>query len=137
MRRNFKFLEMSIDERGKMNHCFVSIIMTVYNGEKYIREAIESVLKQSCSWELFIIDDCSTDHTVEVVKPYLVDSRIRYLRNDQNSGVAKSRNRGITLAQGDYVAFLDADDRWREDKLEETENTLKLIEHWKKDLRGE
>ena len=101
-----------------MDHCLVSIIMPVYNGEKYIREAIESVLKQSCSWQLLIIDDCSTDHTYEVISPYLEDSRIKYFRNEQNLGVAKSRNKGISRAVGDYIAFLDADDRWREDKLE-------------------
>ena len=102
----------------------ISVIMPVYNGEKYIKEAIESVLKQSCAWELIIIDDGSTDRTFEVIYPFLEDDRIQYRRNEQNLGVAKSRNRGIFLAKGEYVAFLDADDRWREDKLEKQ---LKLL----------
>lgn len=96
----------------------VSVVMPVYNGENYIRQAVESVKKQQAvSWELFIIDDCSTDGTARILKEYECDSRIRLIQNKKNSGVAESRNIGIRLARGTYVAFLDADDWWTEDKL--------------------
>ena len=71
----------------------VSIVMPSYNTAKYIGESIESVLLQTYPyWELIIVDDCSTDDTDDVVKPYLADSRIRYLKNGKNSGAAVSRN---------------------------------------------
>ena len=71
----------------------VSIIMPSYNTGRFIKETIESVLSQTYSnWELIIVDDCSTDDTDEVVKPYLSDERIKYLKNEKNSGAAVSRN---------------------------------------------
>ncbi|EPZ9215620.1 glycosyltransferase family 2 protein [Clostridium perfringens] len=97
----------------------VSIIMPSYNTAKYISETIESVQSQTYPfWELIIVDDCSTDNTDEVVKPYLLDDRIRYLKNDSNSGAAISRNRALREARGRWVAFLDSDDLWKAEKLE-------------------
>ena len=97
----------------------VSIIMPVYNGVRTIGKSIESVLAQTYPrWELIIIDDCSTDDTKTVVACYQ-DERIRYWCQSQNLGVAKARNKGISMAQGRYIAFLDSDDLWLPEKLAE------------------
>ena len=96
----------------------VSIIMPSYNTEKYIAKSIKSVLTQTYqNWELLIVDDCSTDNTDKVVEPYLADSRIRFFRNEQNSGAAVSRNRALREAKGRWIAFLDSDDLWKPEKL--------------------
>ncbi|EOU1771140.1 glycosyltransferase family 2 protein [Clostridium perfringens] len=103
----------------------VSIIMPSYNTAKYISETIESVQSQTYPfWELIIVDDCSTDNTDEVVKPYLLDDRIRYLKNDSNSGAAISRNRALREARGRWIAFLDSDDVWLAEKLERQLNFM-------------
>ncbi len=97
----------------------VSIVMPSYNTAKYIGASIRSVLAQSYSnWELIIVDDCSTDDTDNVVKQYLTDNRIRFLKNEKNSGAAVSRNRALREAKGKWIAFLDSDDLWKPDKLE-------------------
>ena len=97
----------------------VSIIMPSYNTADFIAESINSVLAQTyTNWELIIVDDCSTDNTDEVVKRFLNDERIKYLKNKQNSGAAISRNRALRLAQGKWIAFLDSDDLWHPCKLE-------------------
>lgn len=97
----------------------VSIIMPSYNTGRFIKETIESVLAQSYSlWELIIVDDCSTDNTDEVVKEFLTDDRIRYIKNDRNSGAAVSRNRALREAKGKWIAFLDSDDLWEPEKLQ-------------------
>ncbi len=95
----------------------VSVIMPAYNAEQYIAAAIESVLSQEVSLELLVIDDCSADHTAEIVESYADGTNVILLRNEQNQGVAESRNRGIRRASGKYVAFLDADDWWAQGKL--------------------
>lgn len=97
----------------------VSVIMPVYNGEKYIRQAVESVKAQQIAWELFIINDCSTDDTSRMIKEYEEDARIHVVQNETNCGVAESRNIGIRMAKGKYIAFLDADDWWASEKLKE------------------
>lgn len=95
----------------------VSIIMPTYNCGRFIRESIESVIAQTyTAWELLIVDDCSTDNTAEVVAAYK-DSRIHYLRNEQNRGAALTRNRALREAKGRYIAFLDSDDLWLPEKL--------------------
>lgn len=97
----------------------VSIIMPSYNTAKYIGESIDSVINQThTNWELIIVDDCSTDNTDEIVKPYLDDSRIKYLKNNKNSGAAVSRNYALREAKGKWIAFLDSDDIWYPEKLE-------------------
>ena len=97
----------------------VSIIMPSYNTADYISESIKSIQKQVYSnWELIIVDDCSTDNTDDIVRPFLVDSRIRYLKNERNSGAAVSRNRALREAKGRWIAFLDSDDLWAPEKLE-------------------
>lgn len=96
----------------------VSIIMPSYNTAEYISEAIESVLAQTYSyWELIIVDDCSTDNTDEIVKMYLSDERIKYIKNKINRGAAISRNRALREARGRWIAFLDSDDIWLPCKL--------------------
>ena len=95
----------------------VSIIMPSYNTAKFIGESIESVLAQTyTNWELIIIDDCSSDNTDEVVSKF-TDERIRYLKNEMNSGAAVSRNYALREAKGKWIAFLDSDDSWFPDKL--------------------
>lgn len=98
----------------------VSVIMPAYNCEKYIGEAIVSVLSQSYTHiELIIIDDNSTDNTVEVASRYASDDkRIQILKNSENMGVANTRNRGIQQAKGQYIALIDSDDIWTKDKIE-------------------
>lgn len=89
----------------------VSVIMSNYNTpEEYLRDSIESVLNQTYSnFEFIIIDDCSTDNSLEIIKSYK-DERIVLLENEKNFGITKSLNRGLEIAQGQYVARMDADD---------------------------
>ena len=93
--------------------------MPSYNCEKYIEASIKSVLSQSyADWELLIVDDCSSDNTIEVIKSFK-DKRIKLFVNDKNSGAALSRNRALREAKGKWIALLDADDTWMPNKLEE------------------
>ena len=97
----------------------VSIVMPSYNSEKYIKASIESVLNQTYpKWELLIVDDCSTDKTVEIIKSFK-DERIKFFQNEKNSGAAVSRNKALLEAKGRWIAFLDSDDLWLPTKLEE------------------
>ena len=102
-----------------MNEELVSIIMPAYNCEEFIKETVDSVINQSYkNWELIIVDDCSSDNTAKIIKEYeLKDNRIHYLKNEENSGAAISRNNAVKKATGRFLAFLDSDDLWREDKL--------------------
>lgn len=96
----------------------VSIVMPSYNTAKFISRSIESVIQQTYSnWELLIVDDCSTDQTDSVVKPFLKDNRIKYIKNKTNLGAAISRNVALKEARGKWIAFLDSDDLWYPDKL--------------------
>ncbi len=91
------------------NNPIVSVITPAYNAEKYIKETIESVLGQTYkNWELIVVNDGSTDSTEEIIKSF-DDPRIM-LFSQKNSGVSSARNRGIELAKGKYITFLDADD---------------------------
>lgn len=101
----------------KNKEILVSIIIPAYNSERFIEETIISALAQKVEKEIFIIDDCSTDNTGEIIGKYLGYDEIKYIHNDINMGVAKSRNIGIRLACGKYIAFLDSDDVWAEDKI--------------------
>ena len=93
------------------------MIMPVYNGEKYLKQAVESVFAQKVATELLVIDDGSTDHTEKVLSAYEGREDFRYLKNKENMGAARSRNRGVQEARGEYIAFLDADDWWEKGKL--------------------
>ena len=111
----------------------VSVIMPAYNAAPFIAEAINSVIKQTYShWELFIIDDASTDGSVEVINSFTsTDQRITLIKNPINQGPGFSRNMGTEKALGAFIAFLDADDLWLPQKLESQlefmrENNLEL-----------
>lgn len=96
----------------------VSVIMPSYNVERFISKSINSVLHQTYSnLELIIVDDCSTDGTLEIIHSFN-DERIRLFINDTNQGAALTRNRALREAKGKYIAFLDADDIWDWVKLE-------------------
>lgn len=97
----------------------VSVIMPAYNAERFIAEAIQSVLAQSeTRWELLVIDDCSTDSTRRIVTELAnTDARIRLIENEENMGVARTRNRGLELCRGKYVALLDSDDYYKPQML--------------------
>lgn len=96
----------------------VSVVMSVFNGEKYINNAIQSILGQTYrSWELIIVDDGSNDSTKEIVGKYISDPRVKYFYHE-NIGLTKSLNRGIRESSGKYIARLDADDRSLPERLE-------------------
>ncbi len=102
----------------------VSIIVPVYRAQAYIAETIAMVRKQTYhDWELILVDDASPDDSAKLIQEMIDEKstetkRIRLIRKEKNEGAAKARNTGIALAQGRYIAFLDADDIWFPDKLE-------------------
>ena len=98
----------------------ISVIMSVYNGEDYLREAVESVLNQSFTqWELIIINDCSTDTTPEILADFAQrDSRVKVHTNEVNLRLPSSLNKALSFAQGKYVARMDADDICLPDRLQ-------------------
>lgn len=98
----------------------VSVIMPAYNAEQFIEEAINSVISQTLTdWELLVIDDCSTDHTRQIVAEFAQkDSRIQLLVNEENMKVAKTRNKGMSVCRGEYVALLDSDDSYKPEMLQ-------------------
>ena len=98
----------------------VSIIVPMYNAEKFIGKTIESVLAQTYqNWEMLIMNDVSTDNSLAIVSVYAKkDERIKIVNTEKNVGVVKGRNFLIDLASGKYIAFLDADDYWHNEKLE-------------------
>lgn len=97
----------------------VSVITPNYNSEKYIRETIESVIRQTYQhWEMIIVDDGSRDNCISVINTYLSDPRIKLYRQPVNQGPVAARNKGIEMALGRYIAFLDSDDAWAPEKLE-------------------
>ena len=97
----------------------ISIITPIYNSEKYIESTIKSVLDQTYSnWELILIDDFSTDKSIQVIEPILKkNNRVKLIRLETNQGAAVARNEGTKIAEGDYIAFLDSDDLWLPHKL--------------------
>ena len=95
----------------------VSVIIPAYNCQSTLKKAIDSVLMQKVPLELIVVDDCSKEDLDPVMEEYQKDDRVIYIKNEQNMGVAASRNKGISLAKGDYIAFLDSDDWWSEGKL--------------------
>lgn len=95
-----------------LDNSLISIITPVYNCSKYVEDTIKSVIEQSFSnWEMIIIDDCSTDDSYDIAKKYSdIDKRIILVKQDANKGCAIARNRGLDLAKGRYITFLDGDD---------------------------
>ena len=94
----------------------ISVIIPVYNRARYIKECLESALSQTCKdFEIILVDDGSTDNLKEVIEPYM--SKIRYIYKE-NGGAASARNAGLRNAGGEYIAWLDSDDKWLPFKLE-------------------
>lgn len=112
----------------KSKNDLVSIIVPVYNSERFINDTIRTVQEQTYgNWELILVNDCSTDNSISIIEKYTKeDNRIKLINLECNSGAAIARNTGIEQATGRYIAFLDADDLWMKDKLE------KQIEFMKK-----
>lgn len=108
--------------------CKISVVMAAYNAARHIEKAIRSVIEQTIQdWELIVIDDASTDNTAELVcRLAQGDLRIALHQNERHSGVSETRNRGIDLAVGEYIAFLDSDDIWKRDKLQRQLEALRL-----------
>ena len=95
----------------------VSVVINCYNGEKYLKEAIDSVYEQTYqNWEIIFWDNASTDQTAEIVKLY--DNKLRYFRSKKTTVLGKARVEATKEAVGEYIAFLDSDDLWLQDKLE-------------------
>lgn len=113
---------MKVNEQSgvEQKQPLVSVIMPAYNAEEYISEAVQSVMAQTyTNWELLILDDCSTDSTADKARCFSdLDPRITLYSNPKNIGVALTRNKGMALAKGSWVALLDSDDIWHKDKLE-------------------
>jgi len=110
--------------RNKIRREKVSIIIPTYNRREFVCEAIESVLNQTFQdWQLFVIDDGSTDNTEEKLKQY--NKKITYIKNN-HAGVSVARNCGIQISSGDYIAFLDSDDLWHNAKLEKQIDYFRL-----------
>ena len=98
----------------------VSIITPVYNNSEFIKQTIESVQKQTYkNWEMIIVDDCSTDRTPELIKKISQkDDRIKYIKLENNSGAAIARNKALSESRGRFIAYLDADDLWKKNKIQ-------------------
>lgn len=97
----------------------VSILMPAYNADKYIANAIRSVIQQSyTNWELIIVDDCSKDATAEICMNFIKnDNRIKLYHNEQNCGISENKNKALSFSKGEYIAFCDDDDIMAPDSL--------------------
>lgn len=106
------------------NKPLVSILMNCYNGEKYLKEAIDSIYAQTYeNWEIIFVDNCSTDKSAEIAKSYN-DGRLKYYKTEKNISLGAARNFGLQFVTGEYLAFLDTDDIWINNKFEKQ---LKII----------
>lgn len=122
------YAKAQLEENIMSNHfsdILVSVIIPAYNSADSICQSVDSALCQGVSLEIIIVNDCSTDATEEILEKYSSNPAVRYIKNDHNLGAAGSRNKGVTLARGKYIAFLDADDWWEPDKLKKQ---ISLIE---------
>jgi len=110
-----------------MKNDLISIIVPVYNAEKFIKETIETVLNQTIkNFELILVDDISTDNSYKIIHEYeKKDKRIKYIKLEKKGLAAGARNRGIKEAQGEYICFLDADDLWNKEKLKKQISFMK------------
>lgn len=110
----------------------VSIILPIYNGEKYMKESIESVINQTYqNWELLILDDCSSDATSTIANEYIVkDNRIKYYKNENNLRLPKNLNKGFSLSKGYYLTWTSDDNIYKNDAIEK--NGKKINESGKK-----
>lgn len=104
----------------------VSVIIPCYNAEKIVKYTLDSVINQTYkNVEIICINDCSKDNTLKILEDYAQkDNRIKVLNNEKNSGVATTRNNGLKIAKGEYIAFVDSDDVWHLDKTEKQINFM-------------
>ena len=101
----------------------VSVLMNCYNGEKYLKEAIDSIYAQTFTdWEIVFIDNCSTDNSVNIAKYY--SDKVKYFKTEKNIPLGAARNFGIGFCTGTYIAFLDTDDVWLPEMLEKQKNVI-------------
>ena len=100
------------------NRPLVSVVMPAYQCSHFIKNAVDSVLIQNVDLELLVLDDGSDDDLDRIMEEYKQDARVRYIKNEKNLGAAATRNKGVRLAKGKYIAFLDADDWWEKGKLQ-------------------
>jgi len=100
-----------------MDKILVSVVIPAYNCAKTLQAAVDSALLQEVSLEVLVLNDCSKEPLDDAMHRYAEDPRVHYIKNEENLGAAGTRNKGVALAQGEYIAFLDADDYWAEDKL--------------------
>lgn len=111
----------------------VSIIMPMFNAGNFIKESIDSILNQTYrNFTLYLIDDCSTDNTLEIVN-LINDSRIVILESSKNEGVSESRNKALRSTQSKYIAFCDSDDLWHREKLQKQ---IAILESGQYDIVG-
>ena len=112
--------------KNELSDNLVSIITPVYKCEKFISNTIECVQSQTYkNWELLLIDDCSPDNSSKIIKEYAKkDKRIRYIKLKENSGAAVARNTALENSKGRFIAYLDADDLWKKEKLEKQVNYM-------------
>lgn len=102
----------------RKNSTLISIIIPVFNAEKFLNDTINSLLSQTYkNWEAIFIDDCSNDNSIKIIES-IQDKRFRLIKQKKNGGTAAARNAGIKAAQGQFLCFLDADDSWNKSKLE-------------------
>lgn len=103
-----------------VNDSLVSVVTPAYNCSGTIAETIKSVISQTyTNWEMIIVNDASTDNTVDVINEFVKkDNRIKLIKMKKNSGAAAARNTAIENSRGEYIAFIDSDDLWKADKLE-------------------
>jgi len=113
-----------------MEKNLVSIIIPAYNAEKYIKGTLDSVLAQTyTNFEAIVVNDCSKDNTEKIIDEYVAkDSRIKKYNNPKNSGVSYTRNFAISVANGEWIAFVDSDDMWEPTKLEKQINFANTTE---------
>lgn len=111
-----------------MKQPLVSVIIPAYNCAESINKAIDSALSQKVVLEVIVLNDCSKDQLDDVMQKYQEYDNVKYIKNEKNLGAAKTRNKGVTLAKGEYIAFLDGDDYWDESKLEKQLKLMKETE---------
>ena len=104
----------------------VSIIIPVYNASSFLMDTIKTIQEQTYeNWEAIFVNDCSKDNSIDVYKKFKDDKRIKWINQKKNGGAALARNKGIQIAEGRYICFLDADDKWDKGKLIKQVNFMK------------
>ncbi len=109
----------------------VSIVMNCYNGEKYLRDSLKSIISQTYeNWELIFWDNLSSDNSKKILREFS-NSKIKYFKSEKFINLYKARNLAINQCNGDYICFLDTDDLWVKNKLEKQLNFLKINNEFK------